>query len=89
MKLTSKNGEIGHFDWSLLKESLQFTMKFHSYISSNIKVCAEFSFTPHITALYMDKDIFSAVINTVRANKKSFKALDTIQQYTATEVGQK
>ena len=48
LKLTSKNGEIGHFDWSLLKESLQFTIKFHSYIPSNIKVCAEFSFTPHI-----------------------------------------
>ena len=48
LKLTSKNGEIGHFDWSLLKESLQFTMKFHSYIPSNIKVCAEFLFTPHI-----------------------------------------
>ena len=44
----SKNGKIGHFDWSLLKESLQFTMKFHSYIPSNIKVCAEFSFALHI-----------------------------------------
>ena len=29
------------------KESFQFTMKFHSYIPTNIKVCAEFSFTPH------------------------------------------
>ena len=48
LKLTSKNGEIGNFDWPLLKESFQFTMKFHSYIPCNIEVCAEFSFTPHI-----------------------------------------
>ena len=76
LKLTSKNGEIGHFDWSLLKESFHVTMKFHSYIPSNIKVCAEFSFTPHIYCFIWIQDIFSAVINTVRANKKSFKALD-------------
>ena len=76
LKLTSKNGEIGHIDWSLLKESCQLTLKFHSFIPSNIKVCAEFPFTPHIYCLIWIQDIFSAVINTVRANKKSFKALD-------------
>ena len=77
LKLTFKNGEIGNFDWSLLKESFQFTMKLHSHILCNIKVCAEFSFTPHIYCFIWIQDIFSAVINAVRANKKSFKALDT------------
>ena len=61
----------------LYLESFQFTLKFHSFIPSNIKVCAEFSFTPHIYCLIRIQDICSAVINTIRANKKSLKALDT------------
>ena len=48
-------------------------------------MCRIFIHTSHLLLYIWIQDIFSAVINTVRANKKSFKALDTIQQYTATD----
>ena len=37
LKPTSKNGETGRFNWSLLKESFQLTLKFHSSVPSNMK----------------------------------------------------
>ena len=69
----------------LYLESFQFTMKFHSYIPSNIKVCEEFSFTPHIYCFIWIKDIFSAVINTVEQTGNLLKLWIRIQQYTATD----
>ena len=36
-KLTSKNGEIGRFNRSLLIDSFYLTLKFHSFIPSNMK----------------------------------------------------
>ena len=36
-KPTSKNGEIGRFNRSLLIESFQLTLKFHSFVPSNMK----------------------------------------------------
>ena len=36
-KSASKNGEIGRFNRSLLIESFQLTLKFHSFIPSNLK----------------------------------------------------
>ena len=49
-KPVSKNGEIGRLIRSLLIESFQLTLKFHSFTSLNMKVHAEFLFIPNITA---------------------------------------
>ena len=48
-------------------------------------MCRIFIHTSHLLLYIWTQDIFSAVINTVRANKNLLKLLIRIQQYTATD----
>ena len=59
-------------------------MKFHSYIPSNIKVCAEFLFTPHIYCFIYGYRTFSAVTQ-LEQTRNLLKLWIRIQQYTATD----
>ena len=50
-KPTSKSGEIGHFNRSLLIESFWLTLKSHSFIASNIKSTCRIFMQPNIYCL--------------------------------------